>query len=304
MSIQQARPIFTDEYIVEEDEMGDSGAQDFLIHYLKEVLLWLYRQPQWMIAANRNHYHAAVNNSQKLIVPDISVFKGIPIPPEQQPYIVSWDMRLPGHPPPPVVIEIASRTTYHGDIDLDKKPRLYGLIGVREYFTYDPNTPRVWPSHMKSRLIGWRYDENGVRTQILPEVAEGREGWLWSEVLEHWLVPDGLHLRLYDRYGQRALTGTEAGDLARQQAEQQAKQAEQDRLQAEQQAKQAEQDRLQAEQQAKQAEQDRVLAQEQTQQEIAARQEMERVRRAEQEQAARQIAELQRQLDELRRRPE
>ncbi len=37
-----------------------------------------------------------------------------------------------------------------------------------------------------------------------------KEGWLWSEQLDSWLVPDGSYLRLYDREGQIRLTGEEA----------------------------------------------------------------------------------------------
>ena len=35
-------------------------------------------------------------------------------------------------------------------------------------------------------------------------------GWLWSEHLESWLVPDQAFLRLYDRHHQLRLTGEEA----------------------------------------------------------------------------------------------
>jgi Uma2 family endonuclease len=262
MSIQDlkpaVRPFYRDEYIVEQDEMGDSGASDYLIRYLVRVLEWLYRVEQWMITVNRNHYHNAVDNSQKLIVPDIAVFKGIEIPPEQQLLITSWDMRKDDKKAPPLVIESSSQSTYEGDIEPDKKPRLYGLIGVKEYFSYDPNNPRVWPKSYTSRLLGWCYDEKGIAHPILPN--EG--GWLWSEVLESWLVPDGSYLRLYDREGNIRLTEAEAEAKARQE------EAEARRREAK--AHQAE-----------------VLAR---QDEAKARKEAEQ-----------KIAELQRQLEELRR---
>lgn len=217
MSIKEAKvavkPYYLDEYIVEEDELGDSGPQDTLIHYLKNVLQYYFRREQWLIMANRNHYHYAVDNSKNLIVPDISVAKDIPIPPEDQPYIVSWDMRHDrgNRPPPPLVFEIASKETYKGDIEPDKKPRLYGLIGVKEYFCYDPNEPPIFAQITGRRLLGWRYDDNRQPHEILPD----EYGRLWSEVLEGYLKEDKLYLRLYDRHGILQLPGWESEEAAR-----------------------------------------------------------------------------------------
>src|SRR5437764_1084745 len=113
--------LFSDEYLVEEDQMGDSGPQDWLVRYLVRVLEWLYHLEKWMITVNRNFYHEAINNSEKLIVPDIAVFKGINISPGEQPYITSWDMRQAGKACPPLVIEVSSASTYPSDIEPDKK---------------------------------------------------------------------------------------------------------------------------------------------------------------------------------------
>jgi hypothetical protein len=87
-----------------------------------------------------------------------------------------------------------------------KKLRLYGLIGPREYFAFDPHAKRVWPKSIKTRLLGWQYNKDGQAVPILPD----ERGWLWSNVLESWFVPDDLQLRLHDRSGQMRLTATEA----------------------------------------------------------------------------------------------
>ncbi len=223
MSIQDLKPaqaglLYPDEYLVEEDQMGDGGPQDWLLRYLSRVLEWLYHQEQWMITLNRNFYHDAIENSEKLIVPDVALFKGIPIPVEEQPYIISWYMRGGKKKCPPLVIESSSMSTYQSDIEADKKPRLYGLIGVKEYFAYDPDEPAVWPRRAGgTRLLGWRYNEAGQPTPLKADT----EGWMWSEVLEAWLKPDGLYLRLYDRNRQLLLTKDQAETQARQEAEQQ-----------------------------------------------------------------------------------
>ncbi len=82
-------------------------------------------------------------------------------------------------------------------------------MGVRELFAYDPQEP---PLHRETvgRLFGWRLD---TRSGRMVEMTPGKEGWLWSEQLDSWLVPEGIHLRLYDREGQIRLTGEEAQTL-------------------------------------------------------------------------------------------
>ena len=265
--------LYPDEYIVEEDEMGDSSAQEAVLDYLKKVLRHLYEREQWMVAGNRNHYHAAIENSENLIVPDIAIFKGIYIPLEEQETLTSWDMRKGNKACPPLVIESSSGKTYKGDIDPDKKPRLYGLIGVKEYFAYDPNRPQVWPKKAGTRLLGWRYDEQGNPTPI----KANEEGRMWSEVLDSWLGADGPYLRLYDRNGVMRLTGEEA-DKQRANIEAQRAKAEAQRANAEVEARQR--------------------AETQARIEAEARQVAESYAKA----ADQRLAELERQLEELRRK--
>ena len=65
---------------------------------------------------------------------------------------------------------------------------------------------------MKSRgrrLVGWRLDQaTGTMEELLPN----SEGWLWSNHLDSFLVPDGARLRLYDSNYQLRLTGEEASE--------------------------------------------------------------------------------------------
>ena len=53
----------------------------------------------------------------------------------------------------------------------------------------------------------WRLD---AQCKEMVEMMANSEGWLWSEQLESWLVPDEAYLRLYDREHQMRLTGEEA----------------------------------------------------------------------------------------------
>ena len=72
------------EYLLAEDEMGESGAQDRLLKYLVAVLDWLFHAEGWYIARNLTFFHPAIENSQHLISPDIAVFRGIVLSAEEQ----------------------------------------------------------------------------------------------------------------------------------------------------------------------------------------------------------------------------
>ncbi len=196
----------TDEEILAEEDLPESTPQSDLAHYLLEVLLWLYRVTGWFIGDNL----AIVYESRKYVAPDMAVFKGVVLTPAQRKAQKSYRINLPERPPPQIVFEIGSKDTWQEDLG-DKVER-YRIIGVKEYFTYDPNTPQVWRERSR-RLRGWRYI-NGLTEEL---VADGR-GWLWSEELESWVGSDDEYIRLYDRQGQRHLTEAEAGQVEARQA--------------------------------------------------------------------------------------
>ena len=152
-SVLENRPL-RHEYLIAEDEMGDSVAQTVLLAYLEAVLAHLYRDVGWFVARNLTFFHPAVQNSQNLISPDIAVFIGLALDPRGARRVTSWEMRpeqarAQGHPvrpSPTVVFEVASKSTWETDIaeGEENKPWLYGQMGAREYFAYDPNDPPVW----------------------------------------------------------------------------------------------------------------------------------------------------------------
>src|SRR5262245_50188265 len=117
-SIPAAPPIH--EYLIEDDEMGDSAAQSTLLYYLVGVLRWLYAAADWFVAPNLTCYHPAIRNSQQMISPDIAVFIGIPLTQEERRMLTSWDMRPAargavggmGRPCPPVLLEVSSDSTW------------------------------------------------------------------------------------------------------------------------------------------------------------------------------------------------
>jgi Uma2 family endonuclease len=211
---------FPHDYLIAEDEVGDSVAQAILLTYLGAVLAHLYRDAGWFVARNMTFFHTAIQNSQNLISPDIAVFVGLALTRQEQRRVTSWEMRpaqanAQGHPvrpSPTVIIEVSSGSTWKSDIGEGEKnkPWLYGQMGAREYFAYDPNDPPVWRAgnrqRLGQRLLGWRYDEAGMPQ---PQVLDER-GRMWSEALDSWLSPDEELLRLYDRAGRLRLTTDEA----------------------------------------------------------------------------------------------
>jgi Uma2 family endonuclease len=168
-----------------------------LIDYLKAVLVWLFRAQTCAIYKNLNFYRT-LNYREYPIAPDLAVIKGIPFE-----YVRSW---APGRigVPPHVVFEILSEETWKKD--LREKPPIYADMGVQEYFAYDPYEPPISRTTTK-RLFGWLLDS---RSGQMIEIIPNEQGWLWSEQLDSWLVPEGKYLRLYDAEQQVRLTGEEA----------------------------------------------------------------------------------------------
>ncbi len=188
---------YYDSHSTEEDLMGETVAHAALVHYLVEVLSWLFHGLKCAIYENLNMYLSR-NKEEYPLAPHITVIKGF-----ERENLRSWGIPVRGRAPN-VVFEIASDETWSQD--LKEKPHHYERMKVAEYFAYDPNEPPIVRRHPQ-RLYGWRRDEETGR---LYPMTPGASGELWSEQLESWLVPDGAFLRLYDRSGKLRLTRAEA----------------------------------------------------------------------------------------------
>ena len=196
---------YYDSHPTRKDLMSDSipSLNNFL--YLLNLLKWHYPAQSNFVGGNISIYQSP-QIKEYPISPDVAVFKGIGLSEEEQQQTKSWRMMLTNRPAPQVVFEICSGETWHEDIDLDKKPREYGLMGVKEYYAYDPNQPRLWKDQkIGPRLLGWRYGEDKQAQRIEPD----ERGWLWSEELQSWVGEDGVYLRIYDQKGELRLTQAE-----------------------------------------------------------------------------------------------
>ncbi len=216
---------YYDTHPTQEDLMGETIDHSMLVQYLLQVLTWLFEGQACVVHANLNFYHTPFWREHPL-VPDLAVIKGVPFR-----RMRSWRVGQTG-PAPQVVLEIASQETW--DKDLTEKPSKYGVIGVEEYFAYDPNERPL--RREGRRLFGWRLDR---ASRLMSELPLDREGRLWSRHLESFLVADDAYVRLYDRAGHRRLTRAEAEEQ-RAEAEAEARRAEARRADAEAEARHAE----------------------------------------------------------------
>jgi len=189
---------YYDFHPTEEDLMGETSVHAALVHYLMEVLTWLFRGQTCAIYENLNFYQT-VNPAEYPLAPDIALLKQVDFQ-----HLRSWKVSKTGLAPQ-VVFEIASEETWKKD--LDEKPLRYAQMGVEEYFAYDPNEP---PLRRRSvpRLYGWHLSPGTGKPQM-QTVPGGPQGRLWSPHLDSFLVPDGELLRLYDRQGHLRLTQAE-----------------------------------------------------------------------------------------------
>jgi len=196
-NLQNEVEYYYDSHPTEEDLMGETSIHAELVRYLMLVLTWLFHGQRCAIYENLNFYQTPDPHEHPL-APDIAVIKGV----EYQ-HLRSWKVGRRG-PAPHVVFEIASDETWRKDVE--EKPLLYEQMGVDEYFFYDPDDAAKW-RRRRRKLMGWQLNRT---TGKMEEMAADREGRLWSQQLESWLVPDGIHLRLSDTNNQRRLTGEEA----------------------------------------------------------------------------------------------
>ena len=131
------------------------------------------------ISGNLMFYYEQGNPSA-VVSPDIFVVKGVPKH-ERRTYKL-WEEQQP----PAVVFEITSRSTRLED--KGNKRALYAMLGVREYFMFDPLEEYLKPPLQGFRLLGEEY--------IAIDQAE--DGSLISQELGLRMFKDDTFLRLID----------------------------------------------------------------------------------------------------------
>ena len=197
--------------------MGETDVHIDALIYLREALKDYFRdEPQVYVAGNMFLYYEE-GNPAACLAPDVFVVQGV-IKQERRTYKL-WEEGQP----PAVVFEITSRGTRLED--LGTKRVVYAMLGVREYFLYDPLGEYLQPP-----LQGYQLQQGEY--QRMPPAGGGR---VISQVLGLELRLEAGRLRVVNpATGERLLTPAEA--LAAQRAEAAALQvaeAELERLRAE-----------------------------------------------------------------------
>ena len=200
--------------------MGETDVHIDVLIYVREALKDYFRaEPQVYVAGNMLLYYEE-GNPAACVAPDVFVVQEV-AKGERRTYKL-WEEGQP----PSVVFEITSRSSRLEDVGT--KRALYAMLGVREYFLYDP-----LGEYLRPPLQGYRLQQSEYE-HMLP----GEQGELVSQVLSLELRVDEGQLRVVNpSTGERLLTPAEAQSARR--AEVEARKAEAAARQAEAAARQA-----------------------------------------------------------------
>ena len=137
---------------------------------------WFDRRGQDDVYVGSNNFlYYERGNPRAVVSPDVYVVVGAPA--HLRDTYLLWNEPKG----PDFVLEVTSASTRR--VDERRKRDVYGALGVREYFLYDPRAEYLTPP-----LQGWRLQEGRYRALPSVTVLAGREVAVASEVL-------GLELR-------------------------------------------------------------------------------------------------------------
>ena len=167
---------------------------------IEMLMLYFQSAAEIYISGNLMLYYEEGNPSA-VTSPDVFVVKGVPKG-LRRTYKL-WEEKHP----PAVVFEITSRSTRLED--KGNKRALYAMLGVHEYFMFDPLAEYLKPPLQGFRLVGEEY--------IAIDQAE--DGSLISQELGLRMSRDGTYLRLIDLTTGQSLLRPAELDAARRAAE-------------------------------------------------------------------------------------
>jgi Uma2 family endonuclease len=173
--------------------MGETDLHIDALIYLREALRDFFRDDSQVYVAGNMFLYYEEGNPAACLAPDVFVVQGV-IKQERRTYKL-WEEGQP----PAVVFEITSRGTRLED--LGSKRVVYAMLGVREYFLYDPLGEYLQPP-----LQGYELQQGEYQ-----RMSAGVEGNLTSQVLglELWLEAGRLRV-VNPATGERLLTPAEA----------------------------------------------------------------------------------------------
>ena len=160
--------------------MAETDFHGNLLMNLRMALdIFFARREDVYVTGNIMFYYVE-GNPKEVISPDVMVCFGIPK--GDRTSYKTWEE---SDVVPSVVIELSSRGTWRKDF-VEKKV-LYEMLGVREYYIFNPLEPKTAPAFTAYRL------ENGGFSAV--KIENNR---VKSEVLDLELVVEGRNLRLFN----------------------------------------------------------------------------------------------------------
>lgn len=183
--------------------MAESDLHRKEMTYLIEALTEHFRRVDDTYVAGNLFFYYKKGDPRAVVAPDLFVVKGV-AKRDRKVYKL-WEE----HRSPCFVVEVTSDTTR--DEDLSDKRTVYELLGVEEYFLFDPLGDYLDPRLQGHRLVNGRY-------RPAPLEADGS---LVSRTTGVTLQVEGTHLRLTESAsGESLLRYEEATDeIARLRAE-------------------------------------------------------------------------------------
>jgi Uma2 family endonuclease len=190
--------------------IGETDIHIAAILYLRQALRHIFRQAEQIYVAANMLFYYEKGDPTAARAPDVFVVKGI-AKHDRRTYKL-WEEQVA----PCAVFEITSRSTRLED--LGTKRALYEMLGVQEYFLFDP-----LDEYLSPRLQGFTLFEGYYQPMTLTS-----DKTLFSQTLDLILRPEGSLLRVINPTTSQTIpTLTEAMDAA------QAAEAEAARLRAE-----------------------------------------------------------------------
>jgi len=179
------------------EPLGETDSHITVILHLLEALRYFFRQEKRIYVAANMLFYYEEGDPTAVKAPDVFVVKGVAK--HQRRTYKLWEEKKA----PCVVLEITSRQSRLED--QGTKRALYEMLGVREYFLFDPLDEYLSPRLQGLHLVGGSFKAMSASAQ----------GTLRSKELGLILRPEGKQLRLVDpRKGQALPTLEEAAELA------------------------------------------------------------------------------------------
>jgi Uma2 family endonuclease len=166
------------------EPMAESDiTRDYMTYGVEALKLHFQGRSDVYVSANSFVYYEEGNKSA-VVAPDVYVVVGVRKH-QRDNYKIWKEAGIA----PQFVLEITSETTQ--DIDQQTKPEIYQILGVKEYFQYDPSGDYLNPILQGVRLVNNQYEP------ILANKIAFDTLWLYSEVLglELHIVSGELRLR-------------------------------------------------------------------------------------------------------------